>query len=77
MGSSVKTGKFFPGVSQEPKTGTFLGPKVKNAVCVCACVCVCVCLCVCVHPYSGVPSTHPQPHPATHPSKSQKIKVLN
>ena len=31
--SSVKTGKFLPGGSQEPKTCTFLGPKVKNAIC--------------------------------------------
>ena len=29
--SSVKTGKFLPGGSQEQKN-TFLGPKVKNAI---------------------------------------------
>ena len=28
--SSVKTGKFLPGDSQEQKMCTFLGPKVKN-----------------------------------------------
>ena len=31
--SSVKTGKLLPGGSQEQKTCTFLGPKVKNAIC--------------------------------------------
>ena len=31
--SSVKTGTFLPGGSQEQKMCTFLGPKVKNAIC--------------------------------------------
>ena len=30
--SSVKTGNFLPGGSQEQKTCTFLGLKVKNAI---------------------------------------------
>ena len=33
MESSVKTRKFLPGGTQEQKTYSFLGPKVKNTIC--------------------------------------------